>query len=111
MKSIYPLISLIAILIGCGRRAAEQPPMADTAGVARRSSDSTSGESRGASIYRSKCSFCHQTGGRGAARMFPPLSGSEYITGDAGMLVRIVLNGMQGPITVRGTRFNNAMPG
>ncbi|MDP3774640.1 MAG: hypothetical protein Q8Q85_10280, partial [Gemmatimonadales bacterium] len=36
--------------------------------------------------------------------------GSEYVTGDAGRLARVVLNGLGGPVTVKGVRYNGAMP-
>ena len=39
--------------------------------------------------------------------MFPPLAGSEYVTGDA---ARIVLRGLTGPVTVAGAAFDGAMP-
>jgi mono/diheme cytochrome c family protein len=41
---------------------------------------------------------------------FPPIAGSEIITGDKARLIRLVLHGLQGPITVHGQRYNNVMP-
>ena len=41
---------------------------------------------------------------------FPPIAGSEIINGDKRKLIRLVLHGLQGPITVAGQRYNNVMP-
>lgn len=39
------------------------------------------------------CAACHQQDGQGVAGVAPPLVGSPWVTGGAGALVRIVLNG------------------
>ena len=64
----------------------------------------------GASVYSSRCAACHQATGQGLPGAFPPLAGSEFVTGDEERLVRIVLRGLTGPVTVRGQTFNGAMP-
>ena len=56
------------------------------------------------------CAGCHQSNGRGMPGTFPPLAGSEIATGSPEIPVRIVLHGLQGPLTVRGQRFNGTMP-
>lgn len=59
----------------------------------------------------STCATCHQANGQGLPGAFPPLAGSEYATAaDATIPIRIVLLGAQGPITVKGQRFNSTMP-
>jgi mono/diheme cytochrome c family protein len=63
----------------------------------------------GEAVYTKYCITCHQQDGQGIPDAFPPLAGGEWVVGDEGRLVRLVLNGMQGPITVRGERFNNVM--
>jgi mono/diheme cytochrome c family protein len=64
----------------------------------------------GATVFAGTCAACHQVNGLGTPGLFPPLAGSEYVTGDAARLVRLVLNGLGGPVTVRGMTFNGAMP-
>ena len=64
----------------------------------------------GASVFASRCAACHQANGQGLAGAFPPIAGSEYVLGDAGRAVRIVLRGLTGPVTVKGQAFNGAMP-
>jgi len=58
-----------------------------------------------------RCAVCHQATGLGVAGSFPPLAGSEWATAaNAAVPIRVVLHGLQGPITVKGQRFANAMP-
>jgi mono/diheme cytochrome c family protein len=67
----------------------------------------------GKRVFTQNCVVCHQTTGLGQAGQFPPLVDSEWVLsrdwhGD-NHLVKIVLNGLQGPITVKGESYNNAM--
>lgn len=55
------------------------------------------------------CQTCHQENGEGLPNLYPPLAGSEWLTGDAALPIAIVLHGMQGEITVKGQKFNNVM--
>lgn len=55
------------------------------------------------------CQTCHQENGEGLPNLYPPLAGSEWLTGDASVPIAIVLHGMQGEITVKGQKFNNVM--
>jgi mono/diheme cytochrome c family protein len=55
------------------------------------------------------CSACHQQNGQGVPGAFPPLAGSEWVTGDPKIPIAIVLHGMQGPITVKGQEYNGVM--
>ena len=56
------------------------------------------------------CQACHQADGRGVAGNYPPLAGSEWVTGDPETVVRILLHGAQGGLEVRGRTFNQVMP-
>jgi mono/diheme cytochrome c family protein len=64
----------------------------------------------GAAVYAGTCAACHQASGEGAPGLFPPLAGSQWVTGDAGRLARLVLHGLSGPITVRGVEYTGQMP-
>ena len=58
------------------------------------------------------CGACHQANGLGLPGAFPPLAGSEWVLEEGHeRLVRIVLHGLNGPITVKGTTFSSQMPG
>lgn len=65
---------------------------------------------KGKQVYEQMCQLCHQPNGLGTAGQFPPLDGSEWVTGPIPRLARIPLHGLQGPITVKGEAWNAAMP-
>lgn len=63
----------------------------------------------GGKLYNIFCSVCHQRNGKGNDR-FPPLDGTEFVTGDKTTLISIILNGLRGEIIVKGRSYNNRMP-
>jgi mono/diheme cytochrome c family protein len=66
----------------------------------------------GERIY-ANCLACHQQTGEGTPNQFPPLNKSEWVDGDkasTARLTRILIYGLSGEITVRGNKFNGAMP-
>ena len=65
----------------------------------------------GGAVYNTRCVICHQANGEGVAGIFPPLSNSEWVTGNPDIVTQVVLQGLQGPIEVAGTAYNSIMPG
>ena len=65
---------------------------------------------RGQAVYSRTCIACHQPTGMGLPPVFPPLAGSEWVSKDASIAVRNIINGMQGPVTVKGVTYNSVMP-
>jgi len=61
----------------------------------------------GEAIYASNGLACYQANGQGLPGAFPPLAGSGWVTGGVDRPIAIVLHGLQGPITVSGTEYNN----
>ncbi len=61
--------------------------------------------SPGEALYEMACLPCHQPEGKGLPGVYPPLAGSEWVRSDASRLIKIVLHGLQGPITVAGQTF------
>jgi mono/diheme cytochrome c family protein len=68
----------------------------------------------GARVFEQSCGVCHQPTGLGVPGAFPPLAGyvAESFAQPNGRayLVRVVLYGLEGPITVKGNAFAGAMP-
>ncbi len=64
----------------------------------------------GKRIFSGTCVSCHQADGKGLPGQYPSLNGSEWVAGTPAWMKRIVLNGLEGPITVKGASYNNAMP-
>lgn len=65
----------------------------------------------GRDIYHKTCELCHQINGMGQEGKAPPLVGSEWVLAPHGdRIARIVLNGLTGPVTVKGQEWNLTMP-
>jgi putative membrane-bound dehydrogenase-like protein len=64
--------------------------------------------SPGQQVYEMACLPCHQPEGKGLPGVYPPLSGSEFVQGDPSRLIRILLHGLTGPITVAGQQYGGA---
>ena len=64
----------------------------------------------GAKIFSVTCASCHLANGLGTEGKVPPLAGSEWVVGNEGRLVRIILHGLIGEVEVQGEMFNGAMP-
>jgi mono/diheme cytochrome c family protein len=63
----------------------------------------------GFAVYnRPTCVVCHQANGQGQPGIFPPLAGSDFVNEkDPGRIIRLVLQGFQGPgLVVSGKPFN-----
>lgn len=63
-----------------------------------------------AAIYASRCAACHQAKGQGLPGVFPPLDGSEWISGSETVLIAVVLHGISGRISVKGQSYEGSMP-
>ena len=64
----------------------------------------------GEKIYTAHCRGCHFGDGNGDGVRFPPLNDSEWVTGSRRRLIEIVINGLEGPITVKGKPYDEIMP-
>lgn len=65
---------------------------------------------RGKAVYAKTCVACHQPDGKGLPSVFPPLANSDWLEADNGLLSRVILRGLQGPITINGAPFTGPMP-
>jgi len=64
----------------------------------------------GAIVFTTYCQPCHQADGNGLPNQFPPLAGSEWVLAEGpNRITRIVLNGLAGPVKVKGADYNNQM--
>ena len=64
----------------------------------------------GKALYAAQCAACHQATGAGLPGVFPPLDGSEWVQGEPRVLANILLHGVTGEITVKGNKYQGAMP-
>lgn len=56
----------------------------------------------GKPLYETSCASCHGLDGQGLVPIAPPLVESEWVEGSEERLVKVVLHGLEGPITVKG---------
>jgi len=61
----------------------------------------------GKKVYESFCVGCHGPEGEGIVPLAPPVAESEWVTGSPARLAAIILNGVQGPITVGGEKYES----
>jgi mono/diheme cytochrome c family protein len=62
---------------------------------------------RGKALYAGEavCFSCHGPDGSGVQALGPPLDESEWVTGNPDVLIKIMLHGMTGPVTVAGITY------
>lgn len=65
---------------------------------------------RGRQIFTNVCAACHQLSGLGQQGLAPPLVDSEWLLGPEQRTIRIVLNGLSGPVKVEGMEYHLEMP-
>jgi mono/diheme cytochrome c family protein len=66
----------------------------------------------GKKLYNGNCANCHQASGEGAPGSYPPLVGSEYVLGNKERLSAIMLAGLAGSVSVKGSTYSTqVMPG
>lgn len=106
-------LMLSAALVGC--QPEEKP--ADTAATPAASpvAEATGSATQATAVvgkeaYEANCATCHMANGEGVPGTFPPMAGSERVNGPADEHIKVVLNGLSGPITVKGVQYDGSMP-
>jgi mono/diheme cytochrome c family protein/HEAT repeat protein len=66
---------------------------------------------QGKTVYSTICVACHQPTGTGMAGLAPPLVDSEWVQGQPDKIIRIVTQGLSGPVEVKGSKWELEMPG
>src|SRR5437588_1004008 len=61
---------------------------------------------RGKKVFMANCAVCHQASGLGSqSQGYPPLAGSEITNCGSRRAAMVGMEGLQGPITVKGQKF------
>ena len=110
-RAVLLLASLVGV-VGSGAIFMDMPAPSSQANPVSEYAETSaiSALQDGAEIYQARCLSCHQGNGGGVPGVFPPLTGTEWVTGDEEVLIRIVLNGMTGEIEVNGMTYGGVMP-
>ncbi|MDQ2076442.1 cytochrome c [Marinimicrobium sp. ABcell2] len=85
IASVVPVLTMLSV-----------PALADTAA--------------GEAAYRQYCQACHQVGGVGVPRVFPPMANNPNVAGNPEFVAQVVIEGIRGPIEVNGVQYNGVMP-
>ena len=64
---------------------------------------------QGQALYTAYCANCHMDDGSGLAGVIPPLQHADYLRSQADQLPCVIVNGLEGPITVNGQVYNQPM--
>lgn len=65
----------------------------------------------GQTVYMTVCFACHQPAGQGLPNMFPALASSDWVNAKKpDRMIRMVLHGFTGPITINGKPFTTPAP-
>lgn len=68
---------------------------------------------KGKAIYARDgfCNTCHQSDGKGLESSgFPPLNATNWVNGSEERLIKLVLNGLYGPMEVNGKKYTGQVP-
>jgi nitrite reductase (NO-forming) len=108
-KSIYSGKEVDSVYLG--DYAANPAPVAhaaaaEAAGTLTLEQQVRAGESR----FTGTCSVCHQANGQGLEGVFPPLAKSDFLMADKQRAIGIVVNGLNGKVTVNGKTYDSVMP-
>lgn len=60
-------------------------------------------------VYLQFCMACHMENAEGVPGLYPPLTQTDHVLGDKKRLIETVLYGLDGPVEVKGEKYNNVM--
>ncbi|MGE9290742.1 MAG: c-type cytochrome [Puniceicoccales bacterium] len=64
---------------------------------------------RGERVFAQRCAQCHQSNGEGLPGTYPPLAGSSWVTDTRVIPAAILLDGLSGPIEVKGAVYDGSV--
>ena len=62
----------------------------------------------GKKIFAMRCASCHQPNGLGIATQYPPLAGSEWVSADPDLIIKVILKGLKGEILVKREKYGTS---
>ena len=110
------VVAASVLAAACGKSSASanadtaKQPAASAAAAPAATVTATPAGGDGRAVFARTCATCHQQNGQGIQAAFPPLAENPVVTGDKARLIRLVLHGLSGQVTVKGQRYNNVMP-
>ena len=115
---IFGRLFLVSVFVACNTSKKQEKEIPDPENSAEKGaskienvSDVPSFMAKGQKVYVQNCLVCHQANGKGVSGLNPPINNSDYVIGDTGRLLGILLKGSNEGLVVQGTTYSNAMPG
>jgi mono/diheme cytochrome c family protein len=109
--SVAALIGAVACSSNTGENRSESQAVVSRTETAQSAENVSTPElALGKQVYQQYCLACHQSNGEGVPGLYPPVKDSEWVQGDKQRLIGVIVNGLEGPIEVRGETYNQAMP-
>jgi mono/diheme cytochrome c family protein len=59
----------------------------------------------GKKLFAVNCASCHQSSGLGLGDQYPPLAGSEWVSVNPELLIKVIVKGLIGEIQVKGKTY------
>lgn len=109
IKSLY-IASIASILLACND-SDKKKPVSDPIVAVKQTSQTSLKKSmaRGVKVYANFCSQCHRPNGKGVAKNFPPLAGSNWLANKRIESIKAIKYGLKGEIIVNGETYNGIM--
>jgi mono/diheme cytochrome c family protein len=108
MRNFIFILSAL-LIIACGGGSEQDSASTTPAAEPKKDKISAKVMVEGGGVYKMYCIACHMEDGNGVAGLNPPLIDTKYVLGDKERLITIVLNGLNGPIEVKGETYNAVM--
>lgn len=109
-ETVYSGKIMEGIYLPEGGTIQQMPRSTKAQGAAVVSKTAQQSISDGAAVFARTCLACHQSGGQGVEKVFPPLAKSDYLNSkDVDHIIDVVLFGLSGEITVNGASYNSVM--
>jgi len=94
-------------LLGAANHAAGMALVQSLSGVRLLPASFSDSFERGEAVYSQFCSTCHGREGEGMAATAPPLLRSQWVLQDPDRLIRLTLDGIEGPVEVDGKLYQS----
>ncbi|MDG1325842.1 MAG: cytochrome c [Opitutales bacterium] len=62
----------------------------------------------GKKLFTANCASCHQASGLGLGDIYPPLAGSEWVSANPELIIKVITKGLIGEIQVKGKTYSPA---
>jgi len=112
VNNLFYVIFLFVLLVSCNNQANtdDKKPGNEKEKAEEIAGSEQDFMEKGEKVYNRVCLVCHQSDGSGVPMMYPPVIESDYISVNTDSLIVLILEGLSGPVVVKGEEYNSIMP-